>query len=565
MKHSILKHLGIYLICFLLFNACGNRLRKINEPVVVGAPPYNAFIGLTRLDNGEIRHYNYGEGNKEGKALFIRSTDNGFTWDTIYVKDKWVGADVKSPLTGAYIRLDTGENGLIAMRSNNGIDGDWEKTDVYKTTKDEGSYIMLKPPVFVRNGKRILVGAHSTAHFGSGVFYSDDDGLSWKRSQFVQAPPHQAGGIHKGYRWNHGAVEPTVIELNDGRIWMIARTAQDQHYESFSEDGGETWSDLKPSTFYGTITMPTMNRLKDGRLLFIWNNTTPLPEKEGIDGVWEDVFTNRDVLHAAISDDDGKTWRGFRELILNPKRNDSDYGEADQSLSLDMSVHQNQSVELPDGKILVSLGQHKDHRKLLIFDPNWLNETSREDDFSEGLENWSTFLYKKGIVGHCAYNRDPGAQLVSDPVALEKKVLKIGRKDNEDLEIANQGAVWNFSALIKGRFETSVYIPKGSQGGRLSLTDRWFNPSDTTAYKFAMYNFDLATLENDKWHTLFFEYDLSSSDKNCRVTDEKGNEITTLPLNFATINGISYVHFISTANQEDTLGFLIKKVKSNPF
>jgi hypothetical protein len=46
------------------------------------------------------------------------------------------------------------------------------------------------------------------------------------------------------------------------------------------------------------------------------------------------------------------------------------------------------------------------------------------------------------------------------------------------------------------------------------------------------------------------------------VKDSEGNEIATLPLNFNTINGINYVHFISTANQEDTKGFLIDRVES---
>lgn len=556
---------AVLLLISLVFTTCSSQLSKVYKPTIVGSPPYNAFIGLVRLDNGEIRHYNYGQGSKETKSYYIRSLDSGLSWDTVYVKDKWVGADMKSPLSGEYIRLETGNEGLIAVRSKGGIDGEWIKNDVYKSKDNEGSYIMLKPPVFIRKGNRILVGAHSTAHIGCGVFYSDDDGLSWKRSQFVQAPPHQPGGVHKGFRWNHGAVEPTVIELLDGRIWMLARTAQDQHYESFSEDGGETWSELKPSRFYGTITMPTMNRLNDGRLLFIWNNTTPLPEKEGVNGVWEDVFTNRDVLHAAISEDDGETWKGFRELILNPNRNDFDYGKADRSLSLDMSVHQTQSVELPSGDVLVSLGQHKEHRKLLVFDPNWLNENYREDNFSEGLINWSTFLYKKGIVGHCAYNRAQGAQLVQNPTAKGQVVLKVARMDSEELEISNQGAVWNFPTLHKGLFETSVYIPEGSQGGRISLTDRWFNPSDTTAYKFAMYNFELTGLQTNKWHKLLFKWDLTSNSKSCSVMDEKGNKIATLPLSQETINGISYVHFISTAKQKDTKGFLIEKVESKPY
>jgi hypothetical protein len=59
------------------------------------------------------------------------------------------------------------------------------------------------------------------------------------------------------------------------------------------------------------------------------------------EGRSEDFFTNRDVIHAAISADDGRTWRGFRELYLNDRRNDADFrttgGNAE---SLDKSIHQ---------------------------------------------------------------------------------------------------------------------------------------------------------------------------------------------------------------------------------
>ena len=542
-------------LIILLHTGCSQQTLSIYEPTVVGTPPRNAYIGLMRLDNGEIRHYTYSDNNKENRPFYIRSRDNGLTWDTVFVDNEWTGADVKSPVSGEYIRLLSTDSGVVCTRSSGAIDGTWEPHLVYEPGPDEGRYIMLKPPKFAKNGERILVGAHSTKRIGCGVFFSDDDGLTWKRSAFVNAPPHQPRGKHKGTRWNHGAVEPTVVELNDGRIWMLARTARDKHYESFSDDGGETWSEMQPSRFYGTITMPTIGRLDDGRLLLIWNNTTPLPEKARADGHWEDVFTNRDVIHAAISDDDGKTWKGFRELYLNPNRNDPDYAESDQSLSLDMSVQQNQFIELSDGKILVSLGQHALHRKLVKFDPAWLYETSREDDFSDGLENWSTFLYKKGIVGHCAYNRAEGARLVPDPAGSGSQVMKIARPQNDELETPNQGAVWNFPALQKGVFETRVYVPEGSTGGKLSLLDRWFNPGDTTAFRDAMYHFDIENLSAGVWHTLHFEWDLSESSDECKVFDEEGHLIDQLPLHRASVNGISYVHFISDAKQPDEKGF----------
>lgn len=552
----------LLILAIWMISGCTPKTHEVAGPVVVGSPPENAFIGLMMTDNGEIRHYTYSDRNSLNQAFYIRSNDLGVTWDTIMVDNPLTGADVKSPVSGEYIRLASSDSGVVCIRSKGGIDGQWEKELVYRATPDEGRYIMLKPPVFVRKGQRILVGAHSSARFGCGVFYSDDDGDTWQRSQFVNAPDHQPGGLHKGYRWNHGAVEPTVVELNDGRIWMLARTAQDHHYESFSHDGGATWEPLKPSRFYATITMPTIGRLKDGRLLFLWNNTAPLPEKEGTNGVWEDVFTNRDVLHAAISDDDGKTWTGFRELYLNPNRNDPRYAEADQSLSLDMSVHQTQFVELPDGQILVSLGQHEHHRKLLKFDPEWLVESSREDDFSEGLDDWSTFLYKKGIVGHCAYNRAEGASLAPDPQNEGRQVLHIAREDDPTIETPHQGAVWNFPASGKGYFETEIYVPAGSQGGTLSLHDRWFNAGDTTARVYAMVTFDMGTLKRDQWTPLRFEWNLEGDAGSCVVMNENGEVVTQIPFNHPSVNGISYVHFITSAQNPDESGFYIRWVSA---
>ena len=79
-------------------------------------------------------------------------------------------------------------------------------------------------------------------------------------------------------------------------------------------------------------------------------------------------------------------------------------------------------LELPGGKVLLAYGQNPSARRILIFDPDWLTETARSDDFRYGLGNLSTHLYVKsctggwrGWAGHCAWNRVPGALLVRDP------------------------------------------------------------------------------------------------------------------------------------------------------
>ena len=74
-------------------------------------------------------------------------------------------------------------------------------------------------------------------------------------------------------------------------------------------------------------------------------------------GVWEDVFTNRDANCVAVSEDDGKSWFGFRELNLNSLRNTCDFRSSGSNASgRDKSVHQFQALELPMHKVLVQVG-----------------------------------------------------------------------------------------------------------------------------------------------------------------------------------------------------------------
>lgn len=119
------RYPGIILVFIFVGISCSQQTPSIYEPTVVGTPPRNAYIGLMRLDNGEIRHYTYSDNNKENRPFYIRSRDNGLTWDTVFVDNEWTGADVKSPVSGEYIRLLSTDSGVVCTRSNGGIDGTW--------------------------------------------------------------------------------------------------------------------------------------------------------------------------------------------------------------------------------------------------------------------------------------------------------------------------------------------------------------------------------------------------------------------------------------------------------
>ena len=506
MKHACLIAV---LLSGLPFAAAGENTGStegVYAPVIVGTPPSDAFIGLSLMADGEVRHYNYGSHPEPEHPVYLSSRDGGRTWKSVALPYELPYADIQSPVSGEFVRLFCTGSGVYALRTEGGLEGGRSIVKI-----DDTLGIMNKPPLFIRGGKRVISGAHRTDRSGAFVYYSDDDGRTWKVSSKVNAPLHEKGGFHEG----------------------------------------------EPSPFYGTITMPTLFRMGDGRLLFFWCNTTPLPELPTATGVWDDVFTNRDAVHVAISEDDGKTWFGFRELLLNTERNSANFG--DTRPGQDKSVHQVQAVEVAPGKILVSVGQHPLCRKLVLFDAAWLYEPRRSCDFDEGLDNWSAFRYYKGITGHCCYNRQEMPLLAAHPDREGAKVLHIGYTPNDSLVQDNDGAVWNFPAAPDGSVNVSLKIPEGSKGAQLILNDRWFNPTDTVARYECMYRLDLnretLRIRDDKWHTVTVEWE-----KNAPATLlVDGRRRGKLPVVAETEHGVSYLHFLG-GREPDTKGVFIEHV-----
>ena len=370
-------------------------IEDVYEPIITGVPPSNAFRNLVRLTDGTIRCYGFQGTVKEPRPVYLESADSGLTWtlhslppETILPGYRSVDEvvaptpGVPSPYSGDHYYLWSGPNTPLSVyRSTTGIDGPYVATQI---ASQRGA--MMRLPLFLKARRRVIVPTSVYCDDGvsrPAVALSDDDGRTWSLSVLETIDEHPVEWPHQGVRWQNRVTEPTVAELSDGTLWMLLRTSTDYHYEAFSYDGGETWTRPRQSRFLPRSPCRRSSP-RDGRLLLLWNNTTPLPERNHDRlpeddprtphikaGTMEDVFTNRDAFHAAISEDDGRTWIGFRELLLNPARNSGDFAtsEGGPAVSLDKSVHQAQAIELPHGKILVAVGQHPACRRLLVFDP----------------------------------------------------------------------------------------------------------------------------------------------------------------------------------------------------
>jgi predicted neuraminidase len=127
----------------------------------------------------------------------------------------------------------------------------------------------------------------------ANVFVSADQGATWTR---------RGGAVFPMSAFD----EHMIVELRDGKLWMLARTKSGFLGESFSSDVGRTWTDPQPSKIDHTSSRFHIRRLASGRLLLV---------KHGAVG---SGVKDRSQLTAQLSDDDGQTWQGG--LLLDERK-----------------------------------------------------------------------------------------------------------------------------------------------------------------------------------------------------------------------------------------------------
>lgn len=547
---------------------------SIYEPVTVCTPLADARRELRVMADGELRCY--GSLDKKGVddkgvAAYLSSRDCGMSWKLKYKSpDDLMGAAVQSPYTGRWITV---RGNMVYLD-----DGDGAR---YHTITERPLNCMFQPIFLTHRNRCLVAGQISELGNPPTVLYSDDNGETWTTVILPIPPRYEVTWPDRDVRWLDCGSEPSIVELPDGRLMMLLRNAWDRFYVSYSSDDGETWTECEPSVFYSTITTPHVYRLSDGRVLCTWCNTTPFPEfnhnlqpetrEYCRSGKGEDAFTNRDAAHAAITSD-GKTWEGFREVLLNPIRNEPDFRIAGgKASSRDKSIHQSQILELPYNKIMVYFGQHTVSRRVVIFDLDWLLADEREENFDAGLSRLSTQTYVKsladtyvrfGFPGHCAWNRTDGPLLMPDPTEYGKESLQLCRIDDPRLISPAQGAVWNFPSARKGSVEIDLQVL--GEGIRITLADRWLNPVDPSVRDRCPLSFvaDKQVTEDDKRHTLRIEWDLDDTVAHVFLDGVKKFRV---PFRYTAGDlapvGLSYLHLQSDASAPDPQGTYVAALR----
>ena len=132
-----------------------------------------------------------------------------------------------------------------------------------------------------------------------------------------------------------GAIQPTILVHSPTSLQILCRTREKVIAESWSEDGGRTWSPMKATALPNPSAGIDSVRLADGRFLLIYNPTA----------------TGRAKLDLALSSD-GKTWK--RAVVLEDSAGEYSYPAM---------------IQTRDGKVHVTYTWRRERIKHVVVDP----------------------------------------------------------------------------------------------------------------------------------------------------------------------------------------------------
>jgi len=106
------------------------------------------------------------------------------------------------------------------------------------------------------------------------------------------------------------AIQPSILQYADGSLQILCRSKNRTINESWSRDGGKTWSTMKASALPNNNSGTDAVTLQDGTQLLVYNHVKPDPSLPNGKGP-------RTPLNVAISKD-GKNWQAVLVLEDSP-------------------------------------------------------------------------------------------------------------------------------------------------------------------------------------------------------------------------------------------------------
>ncbi len=342
------------------------------------------------------------------------------------------------------------------------------------------------------------------------VYVSDDQGETWRQSPDELSLTLAAPNVTR-----YGAIEPALLELRGGRVWMLVRDRGGRLFESTSADG-EHWPPLVRAPFISSDSPADLLRLKNGKIVLLVNACQNWSDPRSY------AMGGREVLQAAVSADDGVTWRGFREILHETNVvSGGDRGTSYASLA-----------ENAAGKVVVVSGQGEGKRAILLFDPGWLEETASRSDFNLGPVDWTQY-------------GDDGLKVENEE---RTKVLSIPLKSS-----GLAGAQWNFPIAAAGEISLRLQVPEPVKALNFSLNDHFTRIDDREAAAHAVATISLQNYlpqRSAKWVNVGLAWTQATSGSPVTVTID-GQVAGRVSLRRDAQFGVNYLRVEFRADTDD--------------
>lgn len=152
-------------------------------------------------------------------------------------------------------------------------------------------------PEFI-NGVLLCPSSTEKTGWKAHIEFTKDFGKTWTKTEAINDPKILQ------------AIQPSILKYADGRLQILCRSRNTTLNESWSSDGGKTWSEMKASALPNNNSGTDAVTLKDGRQLLVYNHNLP-------NASWVNGKGPRTPLNVAISKD-GKVWSAALVLEDSP-------------------------------------------------------------------------------------------------------------------------------------------------------------------------------------------------------------------------------------------------------
>lgn len=131
-------------------------------------------------------------------------------------------------------------------------------------TKLPDGYIgpVKNKPVLLSNGNLFAPSSKEGDGWKIHFEVTKDNGKTWRT-----VGPLPENGIK--------AIQPSILQHENGKLQLLARTANRAIVESWSEDNGETWSALTKTSLPNNNSGTDAVTMKDGRHVLVYNHVLP--------------------------------------------------------------------------------------------------------------------------------------------------------------------------------------------------------------------------------------------------------------------------------------------------